>query len=146
MRGILLSKTRALLACLLALGWSAGTAQLAKADVRDGAGIFKPATVSKANEIISRIQEKHHKNMVVETFASAPAGSEQKAKSKDEKERNEFFRDWAIRRAESVGVNGIYVLISKSPGHVQVVVGNETAKHDFTNADRDHLSSLFLKE
>jgi uncharacterized protein len=41
-------------------------------------------------------------------------------------------------------VNGVYILLVKSPAHLQVVVGNETMKKAFTVRDRDALVSLML--
>ncbi|HEV8060576.1 MAG TPA: TPM domain-containing protein, partial [Gemmataceae bacterium] len=145
MRGIPSSLRYTLIACLLAFAWCAGAAQPALADVRDKAELFKPETVSKADQIISQIEAKHKKEVIVETFASVPPGKEDEAKSKDDTVRNTFFQEWAVDRAQALNVNGIYILITKSPGHVQVEVGKNTAIRDFTRTERDHLRGLLVK-
>jgi uncharacterized membrane protein YgcG len=41
-------------------------------------------------------------------------------------------------------VIGIYVLITKEPGHIQVEVGHETQKAAFTSKDRDRLRDILI--
>ena len=57
---------------------------------------------------------------------------------------NKMFDQWSIKEAKQQKVNGIYVLISREPAHLQIVVGNDTQKHAFTLKDRDALASLML--
>ena len=133
------------LVLILGFAWCAAALPSARADVRDDAGLFKPETVKNADQIMEQIKKKHGKELVVETFQKPPAGSE--VGPEGSAARSKFFKTWAIERAKDLRVNGIYVLISKSPGHVQVEVGNETNAHgDFTENNRDHLSALLLKD
>ncbi len=60
--------------------------------------------------------------------------------------RKSFFHDWALDRARTLTVDGIYVLITKSPGYVQVEVGNKTAIRDFTETERDRLGEMLQRD
>jgi uncharacterized membrane protein YgcG len=128
---------------LLGLLSIVGPAQALTAEVRDQAGFFKPETVARANEVIKEIKQKYRKDLVVETFRHVPEGKEKEATSSDRKVKARFFADWAIRRARQEGVNGIYVLITREPGHVEVVVGNQTRKV-FPDEERDRLAQILL--
>jgi uncharacterized protein len=51
-----------------------------------------------------------------------------------------------VRQARELKVNGVYVLLSKEPAHLQVVVGTNTQAREFTLRDRDTLVSLMLEK
>src|SRR5258707_13829669 len=106
---------------------------VAKADVHDGAQIFSQSAIDKANAEMSRMQQQHNKDFVVETFAKVP--DDQQAQFRQESKEG-FFRDWAISRAKALGVNGLYALINMDPKFIKVVAGEHTrARGDFTDAD-----------
>src|SRR4029079_4921908 len=63
--------------------------------------------------------------------------------SSDATVKGRFFANWAVERARMEGVNGIYVLITREPGHVEVAVGNQTHTV-FPNEERHRLSQLLL--
>lgn len=146
MRGILPIKPYIWIACLLALTWSTGAAQVARADVRDGAGFFKAETISQANNMILQMEKKYHRDLLVDTIASVPKDKETEATSKDEAVKNRFFADWAAERAGPIGDKRIYLLITRSPLHFQVQVGNQTLNTAFTKTDIRNLRSLLADE
>src|SRR5437868_2470306 len=121
---------------------SAGSAPAAAPEVKDGAGYFKPETVKQANDMIRDIEKRYRKDLLIETFAHAPAGMEEKAKAADHRQ---FFHNWARKRASDSAINGIYILICKEPPYIQPEIGTETLKRDFTKANRDHLVSHLLQ-
>jgi len=111
--------------------------------VHDDAGFFTADAVSKADEIIKDIKERHRKDLLIETFPTAPAGKEEGAKGDDGKANPRFFAAWALQRARAEHVNGIYVLICKEPRYIEPAVGNKT--HDlFSDDDRDHLGKVLI--
>lgn len=122
-----------LIAPLLLLA-GASQALAASNGVRDEAHFFSANAVDQASQIIQQIDERHGKDLLVETFPQIPPDMQSQF---DQLGKDQFFEQWARTRAQSQGVNGIYVLISKSPGHVQVEVGNKTRMRLFTVADRD---------
>ncbi|HEX5269781.1 MAG TPA: hypothetical protein VFW33_04800, partial [Gemmataceae bacterium] len=87
-------------------------------------------------------------DLLIETYPGIPA--DKKAayeKVKDDKEkRKHFFAEWGRERFKEAEVNGVYILITKDPGFLQIEVGNVTAGHAFTMENRDHLEALMLKE
>src|SRR5207245_49014 len=53
--------------------------------------------------------------------------------------KEKFFAEWARQRIKELGVNGVYVLVCKSPARLEAEVTENTRKKDFTLADRDRL-------
>lgn len=104
--------------------------------VRDDGKFFAAEALEKANKKVKQIYEEYGKDVVIETFAAIPADLEKKYKEVGKKE---FFADWARTRATALGVHGVYVLICKSPGRIEVEVDKETRKKAFTLGDRDKL-------
>jgi uncharacterized protein len=131
----------------LLLGWftlAAAPAQAALvAEVRDDAGFFSAEAISKANEIIKEIHRDLKHDLLIETVKSVPASKADDLKKMD---KEEFFSKWARDRARSAEVNGVYVLICKDPGHIQVEVGNETSKKAFTTTNRKELRDLMVEK
>ena len=111
--------------------------------VHDDAKFFTADAVSKADAIIKDIKERHGKDLLIETFSTAPAGREEEAKDADAAAKNRFFNEWAVQRARAEHVNGIYVLICKDPPFVKPVVGNQTLAI-FNTDDRDHLGQILV--
>jgi uncharacterized protein len=115
-------------------------------EVKDGAGFFTPGALTKANAQITEIQKKYRKDLLIETFPSVPADKAEAFGKLDKSGRNRFFQDWAIQRAKGERVEGIYILISKQPGHVQVEVGKNEQKKAFrVPEDSDRLSKILLQ-
>jgi uncharacterized membrane protein YgcG len=142
MRSTIGKRTLAAVALLALLG-SAGRVHALTAEVRDEAGFFKPQTVAQANEVIKEIKQRYKKDLLVDTVRHVPEGKRREATSPDTDVKARFFADWAIGRAREEGVNGIYVLITREPGHVEVVVGNHT-RTVFPDEDRRHLEHILL--
>jgi TPM domain len=132
--------TATLLLGLLSVG---GKAQAAVAEVRDEAHFFSAGAVAEANDSIKEIKQRYMKDLLIETIVLVPEDKKDEANSSDEKVKGHFFANWAIQRARAQGVNGIYVLITREPGHVEVVVGNQT-RTVFPDEERHRLSQLLL--
>src|SRR5262249_27518607 len=131
------------LACLLAVGGVVAAWPIV-AEVKDDAGFFSAETIKKANAEIKAIKDQAKKDLVIETFKELPADKKEAYEkvSKDPKERERFFVEWARARAKSLEVNGIYVGIFKSPSHLEVEVGHETQKKAFTLENRRKLRDI----
>jgi uncharacterized membrane protein YgcG len=61
------------------------------------------------------------------------------------KNKDQFYDDWLLEEARAAGTNGVFILIVKNPGHLQIGVGDSTRQHDFTFKDRDELTAMMLK-
>src|SRR6516162_4280841 len=95
--------------------------------VRDVAGFFKPDAIKEANRIVVAIRGDHDKDLLIETFPGVPEDRKAAyAKVKgDEEKREQVFEEWSAERAKAAGVSGIYVLVTRSPGHLHITVGNK---------------------
>lgn len=116
---------------VLLLSWTL-TAQPVAATVSDSAGFFSADAVKKANERIKDVAAKTKKTLVVETFKEVP---EDRKKELDQLGKEEFFRRWARERAKQLDENGVYLLLCKSPGRVEFMIGTDTQKRAFTTSD-----------
>jgi hypothetical protein len=112
-------------------------------EVKDDAGFFSAEAVKKANVIIKEIKNQFDKDLIIETYKAIPKD----LLNQFEKEgKSPFFRDWARSRAKSLEVNGVFILICKDPGHLEVEVGNVTGQKAFTTGNRDKLAGLLLEK
>jgi uncharacterized protein len=63
----------------------------------------------------------------------------------DRAERARFFEKWARERATAEHVRGIYILITKEPGHVQVEEDRKTREQGFGTTERNELRDKLLE-
>jgi uncharacterized membrane protein YgcG len=141
-RGLRLGRTLGIALCL-ALAF-ASPAFAVVPEVQDRAGLFKPETIAKADDVLAEIGKKHNKDLLIETYPTVPPDKVEAVKAMDKSGRAKFFQEWANSRARRRRVNGIYVLITKEPGHIQVEVGHETEKAAFTTKDADRLRDILI--
>ena len=124
----------------LVLGLSLGSSAFAIVpQVKDDGKFFSAEAVEKANRVIGEIEHQFHRDLVIETFATVPADKVDQVKGMDAKAREEFYHKWALERARSEQLNGVFVLITKEPKHIQAVVGDQTQQKAFTLHDRGRL-------
>jgi len=107
--------------------------------VWDEAHFVKMETIDKADEILSDIHARFGKDLMIETFASIPDDLKPNLQ-KDGKDK--FYDGWSISEGREMGINGLLILITGEPPHIQVTVGMDTRKKAFTLADRDELLEL----
>ena len=112
--------------------------------IRDSGEFFSEAAKSQAKQSISKIEQQFKKDLVIETFTEIPDELKQGVDLTDRTARNKLFEQWAVKQAKQEKVNGVYILLSRDPAHIQIVVGNETRDKAFTLKDRDNLASLML--
>jgi uncharacterized membrane protein YgcG len=102
----------------------------AYADVRDTTGTFSPQAAQQANKVIDEIHQKYGKDVVVEVLPSAGGKN---------------YSQLVNERAQQTKVNGVYVLVTRNPGHVEVWVHNDAAK-GMTAQDREQLRDRFVEQ
>lgn len=108
--------------------------------VLDTAQLFSDAAREEANRRLAEIKSRTGKDLVIETL------SELKGVPEDKQERSRFFEKVVQERASNFGVEGVYVLICRKPGYVQVGVGEATRREGwFSNAQRKELRDILLK-
>lgn len=133
---------RVLLLAGLVVGGAVSPAGAAQPEIRDQAGFFSADAIRRANRGLEEIKRRHGKDLVIETYPAPP--SEVAARLAQEP-RERVYADWVQRRAGDAGINGIYVVVTRSPSHLQVGVGSETRRAAFTTQDRDRLRDLLLE-
>lgn len=139
---------RRLLAVLLLVG--AGLPARAggptPAGVVDDAGLFRPETLGRAEELISALRHEYHFDVRVETLAALPP-DEQKALDalSRRKAKGRYVARISRERAEKAEVNGLYVLICTEPRFVQVVASPPSAEAYFSSYKQGQLRQLFEK-
>src|SRR4051794_16451611 len=116
----------------------AGTAP-AHADVRDEAKFFSDDAVRQANDAIAQIKRDFGKDVVIQTHATIPDAARQRFGAQTD---NQFFDRWVRQAIRDQKLNGIAVLITRDPPHLQVGVDSDTGKQAFIKTDNDKLSSL----
>lgn len=127
---------------LLLLG---APAQAANATVRDQAGFFSESAQSTTTRILSEIEKSLKRDLVIETYREIPAEARKGLDLQDKAAVNRVFETWSVQRARELGVQGIYVVMTREPAHLQIAVGNETQRQAFTLADRNALAERMLE-
>jgi len=126
---------------ILVAGW---TVSVQAVEIRDGAGFFSRKALGEANARIAEIEKNYGKEIRIETFKTVPDGKVDVVSRMTKGERAGFFEKWARDRATSEHVRGIYILICRNPGHVQVEEDRQTRNQGFGLADRNALSEKLL--
>jgi uncharacterized membrane protein YgcG len=114
------------------------------AGVKDGAGFFSRATMDEVSAAIKDIKNFYQKDILVETFPGVPAKDVKRFRALNATGRSKYFSKWAIRRARAARVEGVYVLVCKKPGHLEVTVRDATTKKGFPATDRIKLRDMLL--
>jgi len=134
---------RVAVSLLVMLAWC-GVAAPQTPVVKDDAGMFSAAAVSKASQAVRDIKSQFNKDLSIETFKAIPPSKVADFKKANEKQKQKLYDDWAIFRAKTLKIDGVYVHIVKTPGHLEGLVNPATLKQAFTLADRDKLRELWL--
>jgi len=137
---------------LLAAGIVALPASASKAEARkpglfmatDDGKLFSSAGLDKAKAAMNDAQFDHGLTFTIDTFDAIPAG---KKAGFSDATKDRFFKEWARDMATSGKLKGIYVLVCRHPGYVEVLADKETHDRGFSREDevklRDTLLSAF---
>jgi uncharacterized protein len=147
----LLTNGRALFAALLAGGLLL-TAAPAKADkvaakhpgtlhVYDAGHLFSASGADRAKSALSNALFSYGLSVTVDTYEKIPDA--RKGEYKDDN-KAAFFRKWAEDAAKGDRAKGVYVLICRSPGYVEVIADKTTRDRGFSNENERKLRDIFL--
>jgi uncharacterized protein len=129
-------------AASLILGAAASTAS--PTYVEDNGGFFSDNAKATATRAIVDLAQRDKKEVAVETFKELPADVQQGVNPSDSAAVKKAVAQWAAQQARSKDINGVLIVLVKTPPHLQVVVGTDTQKKAFTLHDRDELVSAML--
>jgi uncharacterized membrane protein YgcG len=133
----------ALVAVLFAGGLAAAQAAPPQESfVHDEAGLFSAAAVEKANAAIAAMRRTEGEGLVVETFKTVPPDKVKAVRAMSRRAREEFFQRWAAERADALRVEGVYVLVCRSPAWTQATLGPATEDAIFPERERLHLEDI----
>jgi len=138
------SVRRLAVATIVAAFALANAAAANSAEITDSAGFFSRNALDKANAELATLRREYGKDVRIETFETVPGGRADEVAKMDRSERARFFDKWARDRATAERVKGIYLLICRHPGHVQVEVDRQTRDQRFGDAERDKLRDILL--
>ena len=108
--------------------------------VKDDGKFFTAEGVKKANAKIRDIYKKYRKDVVIETIDALSVDDEKKFK---EEGKDKFWPKYALKRIDDLGVNGVYIVISKKPQRLQIEIDTGTRRTTFSNADRGKVVPKF---
>ena len=112
--------------------------------VVDNGAFFSEQAKSDAVKTIAEMERTLRKGVLIETFKEIPADVKAGVNAQDKSAMSQMYDQWARKQAKQHGVNGVYVLLVKSPAHLQAEVGTETQQLAFTMKDRAALVSLMV--
>jgi hypothetical protein len=112
--------------------------------ISDDGHFFSAEAIKRGNAQIHDLMKNFGRDLLIETFATAPKDQLDKLKAMAAEERRKYFHGWATDRAQSAVVNGIYIMVCKDPPHVQVEI-TPKASAVFDKATRDQLVQELLK-
>ncbi len=109
--------------------------------VKDGGHFFSSSTMVQAGELISGLNAQTGKTVLVETFSTIPPAIKARYPSPTIKA---FFYNWAARLGKAHHVNGVVILMCRSPGYLVVRADKATLKTVFPPADQAAANHLML--
>ncbi len=117
---------------------------LADAGIRDEAGLFSPEAVRKAEAVVRKMASEHKKELYIETLATLPSVEKGGPDLKNDAATRKWLNEYAIGRAKSHSVDGVYFLLVKEPRKFQFEVGSKTQEKAFTQTNRVEAEKLIV--
>jgi hypothetical protein len=114
-------------------------------DVKDEAGLFTPAAVEQAERAIAKVRELYHLDLMVDTVPALPPTDHKWVYFWDRRKRNEFLEEWARKRAQAAGVNGIFIQVCNRPRDVHVIVWPPERGQSFTDRDCERVRRFLVR-
>ncbi len=111
------------------LAWPATVAHAV--EIKDDAGFFSQKALAAANARLAELKKERGTEVRIETFKTVPGGKADEVARMDRAARDKFFAKWARDRAIGENAKGIFILICKQPGHVQIEEDKEMRNRGF---------------
>lgn len=137
-------RTAAILAVGWLMGWGAVSSQAS--EIRDDGKFFSPEVVTKATEDLNRLEKRSRLEARIETYETIPEDKREafdKLTSKEERDR--FYLRWLQERAKTEGATGVFILITRKPGHLDVEMSNAIKRRGFGISQRNEIRDILVK-
>jgi hypothetical protein len=113
-------------------------------EIRDDGAFFSKPVLDKANARLAELHREFGKEVRIETFKTVPGGRGDEVAKMSQADRARYFEKWTRDRATTEHVKGIFVLISRHPGHIEIAVDKQTRDQGFGPQERTELRDKFM--
>jgi hypothetical protein len=116
--------------------------------VVDKADFFSNEAINEAKRDFALLQSANERRVVIYTIKELPDGAKTDfAKRSSAKEKRDFWRQFAIEEAKADKKADVFILICRSPGHVQVLADETMRKGGFFgDKDEDDIAKILLEK
>ena len=121
----------------------AGVAAREPLTIRDEAKFFSPDAVQKANQEIALIAHRYGRDLLIETYSTVPTDDAERVRAMNADDRLKYVRGWARKRTQAERLNGVMILICRSPSILYVNV-SEKARSVVTKAEEASIHAALL--
>jgi uncharacterized protein len=115
-------------------------------EVKDFAALFSPQAIEKAGAQIQQIASVLKRPVAVDVFKQPPDTLAKQLEKAGGSEKERLWVQWSRDRIQAGRFKGIYILITKQPGHVEVGVTPDVSSHAFRPSDREKLQKLLIQK
>lgn len=112
---------------------------------KDDAKFFSEDAWKKVQPASEKLLKEKKLDLQIETYATMPKIDADKLKEMSASDREKFFKEFAKERIKEQKLNGVYIVICKSPPHLYVDI-TEAAKSSFPSGFGDKLSKTMLAD
>jgi hypothetical protein len=109
--------------------------------VYDGGSVFTEGAIDRAKVAMGKMVFEQETALTVDTYSGVP--NDRKLPD-DAGERGKFFESWAKDAARGDRAKGVYVLVCRSPGYVQVLADKAARDRGFSAENEQRLRELLL--
>lgn len=130
------------------VGWAETANKSGQLIVVDRGNLFSESGVTQAKEKFARLQSKTGRQAMVVTLKElSPADAHNYAKidPKDSAAIRRFWHDLAVSTAKTDQARGVYILVCRKPGGVEVLADKEMRDKGFNETKERQLASDLLK-
>lgn len=108
---------------------------------KDGAKLFGAEAWKKVQPAADRLFKEKQTDFLIETFEKPPKGEFERTSKMTGEEKEKFFREIVIDRVKAEKLNGVYIIICKSPSYLYVGPTGDVA---FPNAAASKIRTTLL--
>ncbi len=110
---------------------------------KDDGKFFSEEAWKKVAPAAEKLFKQKSLDFVVETYMTPPKGDAEKLKAMTPAERDKYFKEFAEERAKELKLDGVYILVSKTPASLYVLSGPNAIDRDFGTKIRSALLASF---
>jgi hypothetical protein len=119
------------------------------AESKDAAKLFSADAWADFEKLAKRLHDERKTDFAIETYATPPGASAEAVRKMEPKERFAFFREAATKRIAAGQIDGVYILVCKSPGFAFVAVTRDAISafpDGFSKKVEEAMLTAFKKE